>query len=166
MKNKIWTIVALVEAILIIAGVVFSVITIRNLKIELDDSEKQIEALNQEDTEGLNGSLVKDGDKIIGVKVIWPEHIFRSQTADVIIKDKEGNEAYHFHYNLFYVYVIDEIEVKKYEYVKEFPGWRGSGDQLICKVDGEGNEMTLYLPPNTYSGYTIEAEFLNRSIPT
>ena len=167
MKNKVWMVIALFEAVLIIAGVVFSTITIRNLKFDLADSEEEIAYLNAEDTDGLNGSLIKDGDNIIAVKIKWPGHIFRSETADVIIKDEEGNEAYHYHYNLFYGYVIEEIKLEKYEYPEQFPGWSDESKKYesICDVDGEGNELILYLPPDTYSGYDICAEFLNRSVP-
>ncbi|MBQ7653867.1 MAG: hypothetical protein IJS17_02210 [Clostridia bacterium] len=164
MKQKIWMIIALVEAVLIIAGAIFSVIMIKYLKNELDASDKAYEASYQQDTAGLDMSLIKNGDTVIGVKIVWPDHIFRSKTAEVIIRDKDFDEVYHYHYNIFHGYVIEEIEAIKYIETNAFPGWTDETEAYVCKTDGEGNELCLYLPPDTYEGYAIEADFLNQGI--
>lgn len=164
MKNKVWIIVSIVEAVIIIAAAIVSVYYIGYLQTELKKAEKYSEMSYEEDTKGRSVSLIKDGDTITGVKLIWPEHIYHSKTADVTFEDEEHNEAYHFHYNLFLGYVIEEVNFNKYSSASEFKGWKDKNEDRICEVDTEGNELILFLPPDMYENYTIYVEFLDEEI--
>ena len=153
MKTKTKIIIAIIAGILVIAGVITTVVFLTNRNKDENDEESETTAVV---------SVLNEGPNVIGVKLVYPEHINNSQTADITVLDKNSKTVGQYHYNIFEGYVIDEIAEKKYTEVTEYPGWKAEYKEDVCWTKGE-DEMYLYLPKGDYNDKTITLDFLNKS---
>lgn len=112
MKTKTKIIIAIIAGILVIAGVITTVVFLTNRNKDENDEESETTAVV---------SVLNEGPNVIGVKLVYPEHINNSQTADITVLDKNSKTVGQYHYNIFEGYVIDEIAEKNIPKLPNIP---------------------------------------------